>query len=205
MSQQKIPPDARNSPRAATKPRCRRITKSVKDKQTNKKTAGTFLVVQWLRLRAPTADGTSSIPGQGTKIPRAQLRGHQKTNEKVQSRLCPSHCSTAFSGSPSALNINPHSAPRPQGPAAPGLPLRGSFSRSGDRQGGLGGCPKGNVGEAGAGRAREGGSGGPVLSPGEVHGQRTLAGCCLQGCRELDTTHTHTHTHTHTQSLKRQA
>ena len=30
-----------------------------------------FLVVQWLGLRAFTADGTSSIPGHGTKIPQA--------------------------------------------------------------------------------------------------------------------------------------
>ena len=165
-------------------------------------------MVQWLRLRAPTADGTSSIPGQGTKIPRAQLPGHQKTNEKVQSRLCPSHCSTAFSGSPSALNINPHIAPRPPRPcctrpappAAPLNPCPGSpFSRSVDRRGGLGGCPEDNVGEAGAGRAQEGSSGGPVLSPGEVHGQRTLAGYRLQGCRVGHDTHTHTH------SLKRPA
>ena len=34
-----------------------------------KKFIGTFLVVQWLRLCAPTAGGTSSITGQGTKIP----------------------------------------------------------------------------------------------------------------------------------------
>ena len=29
----------------------------------------TSLVVQWLSLCAPTAGGTGSIPGQGTKIP----------------------------------------------------------------------------------------------------------------------------------------
>ena len=27
--------------------------------------------LQWLRLHAPSAEGTGSIPGQGTKIPRA--------------------------------------------------------------------------------------------------------------------------------------
>ena len=32
---------------------------------------GTSLVVQWLKLRASTAGGTGSIPGQGTKIPHA--------------------------------------------------------------------------------------------------------------------------------------
>ena len=30
-----------------------------------------FLVVQWLRLRDPSAGGVGSIPGQGTKIPHA--------------------------------------------------------------------------------------------------------------------------------------
>ena len=30
---------------------------------------GTSLVVQWLRLCVPTAGGTVSIPGQGTKTP----------------------------------------------------------------------------------------------------------------------------------------
>ena len=33
--------------------------------------AGTSLVVQWLRLHAPTAGGAGLIPGQGTKIPHA--------------------------------------------------------------------------------------------------------------------------------------
>ena len=30
---------------------------------------GTSLVVQWLGLRASTAEGVGSIPGQGTKVP----------------------------------------------------------------------------------------------------------------------------------------
>ena len=34
---------------------------------------GTSLVVHWLRLHAPTAEGTVSIPGQGTKISHAML------------------------------------------------------------------------------------------------------------------------------------
>ena len=41
--------------------------------------AGTSLVVQWLRLRAPNAGGPGSIPAQGTKIPHAatKTRGSQ--------------------------------------------------------------------------------------------------------------------------------
>ena len=39
---------------------------------------GTSLVVQWLRLRASTAGGMGSIPGQGTKILHAMRRGPQK-------------------------------------------------------------------------------------------------------------------------------
>ena len=35
---------------------------------------GTSLVVQWLRLRAPNAGGLGSIPGQGTRSHRPQLR-----------------------------------------------------------------------------------------------------------------------------------
>ena len=40
-----------------------------------------------------------------------------------------------------------------------------------------------------------------VFLPGEFHGQKSLVGYSLRGCKELDTTerltHTHTHTHTH--------
>ena len=39
-----------------------------------------------------------------------------------------------------------------------------------------------------------------VFLPGESHGQRSLAGYSLWGCKELDRmecTHTHTHTHSH--------
>ena len=32
------------------------------------------MMVQWLRLRAPNAGGLGSIPGQGTRSHRAQLR-----------------------------------------------------------------------------------------------------------------------------------
>ena len=41
---------------------------------------GTSLVVQWLRLCAPNAGGTGSIPGQGTEIPHAAECG-QKTQK----------------------------------------------------------------------------------------------------------------------------
>ena len=37
---------------------------------------GTSLVVQWLRLQASDTGGTGSIPGLGTKIPRAD--GHRQ-------------------------------------------------------------------------------------------------------------------------------
>ena len=37
---------------------------------------GTSLVVQWLRLLAPNAQGLGSIPGQGTRSHLLQLRVH---------------------------------------------------------------------------------------------------------------------------------
>ena len=37
---------------------------------------GTSLVVQWLRLHAPKAEGLGSIPGQGTRFNMPQLRVH---------------------------------------------------------------------------------------------------------------------------------
>ena len=37
-----------------------------------------------------------------------------------------------------------------------------------------------------------------VFLPGEFHGQRSLAGYSLWGCKELNLTESHTHTHTHT-------
>ena len=37
-----------------------------------------FLVVQWLGLLAFTAEGLSSIPGWGTKIPQAAQRGQKR-------------------------------------------------------------------------------------------------------------------------------
>ena len=36
---------------------------------------GISLVVQWLKLQASNAEGTGSIPGQGTKIPHATWHG----------------------------------------------------------------------------------------------------------------------------------
>ena len=35
---------------------------------------GTFLVLQWLRLRAPNAGGPGSIPGQGNRFCMPQLK-----------------------------------------------------------------------------------------------------------------------------------
>ena len=40
--------------------------------------AGTSLVVQWVRLCAPTAGGTGSVPGGGTKIPHVTQLGQKK-------------------------------------------------------------------------------------------------------------------------------
>ena len=40
------------------------------------------LVVQWLRLHASTVGGTSSIPGQRTKIPHAAQCSQKQTNKK---------------------------------------------------------------------------------------------------------------------------
>ena len=45
-------------------------------------TTGTSLVVHWLRLCAPTAGGTGSIPGRGTKILHAAQRGQTKIKKK---------------------------------------------------------------------------------------------------------------------------
>ena len=44
---------------------------------------GPSLAVQWLRLCAPSAGGTGSIPGQGTKIPHATQCAQRK-------KKCPS-------------------------------------------------------------------------------------------------------------------
>ena len=44
------------------------------------------LAVQWLGLRAFTAEGTGSIPGQGTKIPQA-LRHGQNQKQTNKNRL----------------------------------------------------------------------------------------------------------------------
>ena len=46
---------------------------------------GTSLAVQWLGLRAFTAGGTGSIPGQGTKIPHAMVRPKKK-KKKIEER-----------------------------------------------------------------------------------------------------------------------
>ena len=49
---------------------------------------GTSLVVQWLRLRASTAGGTGSIPGQGTKIPHAVPHGQKRKDIWCMIPLC---------------------------------------------------------------------------------------------------------------------
>ena len=42
---------------------------------------GSFLAVQWLRLLGSNAGGSSSFPGQGTKIPYGVLHSQKKKNE----------------------------------------------------------------------------------------------------------------------------
>ena len=54
---------------------------------TEKKTLGTSLVVQWLRLLAPNAGGMGPIPGQGTKIPHATWHDQKKKKRKEDSAL----------------------------------------------------------------------------------------------------------------------
>ena len=43
-----------------------------------------FLVVQWLGLRAITAEGMCSIPSQGTTIPKAVYHGQNNKNKLEQ-------------------------------------------------------------------------------------------------------------------------
>ena len=43
---------------------------------------GNSLAIQWLGLRASTAGGMGSIPGQETKIPQATWRGQKETHKK---------------------------------------------------------------------------------------------------------------------------
>ena len=45
-------------------------------------TLGNSLVVQWLGVRALTAEGPVSMPGQGTKIPQAVWHGQKETKQK---------------------------------------------------------------------------------------------------------------------------
>ena len=51
----------------------------------DKNASGTSVLFQWLRLRAPTAGGLGSIPGQGTKIPHAVWFGQKN---KMIEHLC---------------------------------------------------------------------------------------------------------------------
>ena len=47
---------------------------------------GNFLAVQWLGLCAPTAGGTGSIPGRGTKILQALGRKKEREGERERKR-----------------------------------------------------------------------------------------------------------------------
>ena len=46
----------------------------------NKRSIGTSLAVKWLRLHMSNAGNVCSIPGQGTKIPRAMWHGQYVLN-----------------------------------------------------------------------------------------------------------------------------
>ena len=46
----------------------------------------TFLVIQWLRLCAPSAGGSGSIPSQGTRFHMLQLSTRAAATEPVHSR-----------------------------------------------------------------------------------------------------------------------
>ena len=50
---------------------------------------GTSLVVQWLRFRAPNAEGPGSIPGQGTRshMPQPSLHAATKTQNSQVNKL----------------------------------------------------------------------------------------------------------------------
>ena len=52
---------------------------------------GTSLIVQWLRLHAPTAGDTGSIPGQGTKILHYMQCGQKKKKKDKNDQLKPPH------------------------------------------------------------------------------------------------------------------
>ena len=54
--------------------------------QQNKKGRRTSLAVQWLKLHASAAWGTSLIPAQGTKIPHALGHGQKKKRERERER-----------------------------------------------------------------------------------------------------------------------
>ena len=54
----------------------------------------TSLAFQWLGLYTSAAEGTGSIPGQGTQVPPAtQLRQNKKKNEKRKKKPRFSQCS----------------------------------------------------------------------------------------------------------------
>ena len=57
---------------------------------------GNSLVVQWLGLRAFTAMGPGSIPGQGTKILQAAWRGQKLKKTKTKKTPAPKTLSQAL-------------------------------------------------------------------------------------------------------------
>ena len=57
-------------------------------KRVKNKKLGNTLAVQWLGLRAFTAEGPHSIPGRGTKIPQAVWHGQQKKMKRKKEIVC---------------------------------------------------------------------------------------------------------------------
>ena len=73
--------------------------------------AGNSLAVQWLGLFAPTAEGPGSIPGWGTKIPKASQKKKKKELMADLNGLCACQIrSSAWS----ILFLGPVTAPHPQ-------------------------------------------------------------------------------------------
>ena len=64
------------------RPKNKKKTTELKTALKNKIDFGNSLVVQWLGLCAFTAKGLGSIPGRGTKIPKA-TRCSQKKKKKI--------------------------------------------------------------------------------------------------------------------------
>ena len=66
------------------------------------KMKGTSMVVQWLRLHTPNAEGPGSIPGQGTRSHMLQLRVLMPQQQQQQRSLTPQRRSCVLQLRPGA-------------------------------------------------------------------------------------------------------